>query len=109
ISCNVLTYPGFPIVDWTLQITNNGSADSPIIEDLQALDHSFVRPAGDKREFILRHSRGSRAAAVDFWPTDDLLGPNARFTMGGHGGRPSDYSFPFMNLSWGSGVALMAI
>jgi alpha-galactosidase len=109
ISCHVLTYPGFPIVDWTLQITNNGSADSPIIEDLQALDHSFVRPAGDKREFILRHSRGSRAAAVDFWPTDDLLGPNAKFTMGGHGGRPSDYSFPFMNLSWGSGGALMAI
>src|SRR5207244_10922149 len=58
---------------------------------------------------ILRHSRGSRAAASDFAPTDDLLGPGALLTLGGHGGRPSDYSLPFMNLSWGDGGALMAI
>jgi alpha-galactosidase len=109
ISCVAITYAGLPVIDWTLQITNSGNSDSPIIEDLQGMDHSFVRPAGEKREFVLRHSKGSRAAAVDFWPTDDVLGPGATFTMGGHGGRPSDYSFPFMNLSWGSGGAIMAI
>jgi alpha-galactosidase len=109
ISCDITTYPDFPVLEWVLQITNHGSSDTPIIEDLRALDYVFVRPPGERREFILRHSRGSRAAAVDFWPTDELLGPNAKLTLGGHGGRPSDYSLPFMNLSWGSGGALMAI
>ena len=104
-----MTYAGFPVIDWTLQITNLGNSDSPVIEDLQGLNHFFVRPAGEDREFILRHSKGSRAAAVDFWPSDNMLGPGAKFTMGGHGGRPSDYSFPFMNLSWGSGGAIMAV
>ena len=109
ISCEISTYRRFPIVDYVLQITNRGATDTPILEELQALDYTFSRPPGENREFILRHSRGSRAAASDFSPTEELLAPNTRLTFGGHGGRPSDFSMPFMNLSWGNAGALLAI
>ncbi len=109
ISCEIVTYEKFPVVEWVLQISNGGTSDTAIIEDLQALDYLFNRPLDEKREFIVRHSRGSRAAASDFFPKDELLGPRMKLTLGGHGGRPSDYSLPFMNLSWGNGGAVMAV
>ena len=109
IVCEITTFENFPAVDWLLRITNNGSEDTAILEDLQVLDCEFTRPATERREFILRHSRGSRADVVDFLPTDELLGPDTQRTFAGHGGRPSDYDLPFMNLTWGSGGMMMAV
>src|SRR5205085_8121713 len=73
IACEVTTFDRFPAVDWVLRITNKGTQDTPILEDIRVLDHTFTRSASDGREFILRHSRGSRADVTDFAPTDDLL------------------------------------
>ncbi len=100
ISCRITTFDAFPAVDWFLQIRNVGSQDSAILEDVQVLDHTFTRSPEDTGEFIFRHSRGSRAEVLDFAPRDEWLGPQERRTLGGHGGRPCDYDFPFMNLQW---------
>lgn len=109
LACEVTTFKDFPAVDWLLRVTNTGEKDSPLIQDVRVLDGQFSRPAGERREFILRHSRGSRALMLDFAPTDELLGPNAVRTFTGHGGRSSDQTLPFMNLSWGNGGAVVAV
>ncbi|MDO8302771.1 MAG: SUMF1/EgtB/PvdO family nonheme iron enzyme, partial [Sedimentisphaerales bacterium] len=109
IACEVKLFDTFPAADWVLRITNRGDKDTPILEDVCVLDHVFNRDTAEKREFILRHSRGSRADEFDFVVTDDLLGPNAQYVLGGHGGRSSDYDLPFMNVSWGKGGAVMAV
>ncbi|MHB9035603.1 MAG: SUMF1/EgtB/PvdO family nonheme iron enzyme [Armatimonadota bacterium] len=109
IACDITTYDRFPAVDWVLRVTNKAAKDSPIIENLQAFNYKFTRPASEKREFILRHSRGSRADNYDFMITDDTLLSGEQLLLGGHGGRPSDYDLPFMNLSWGDGGAVIAI
>ena len=72
-------------------------------------DRAFTRRAGPGREFMLRHSHGSRATIWDYAPTDEILGPNERRVLGGHSGRSSDYSLPFMNLAWDDGGAVMAV
>ena len=109
IACEVTTFERYPAVDMVLYITNHGTRDSGILEEVCAFDHRFSRAADEKREFILRHSRGSRADEFDFFATDDLLFPNAQYVLGGHGGRPCDYDLPFMNLSWGNGGAVLAV
>ncbi len=109
IACEVTTFEQYPAVDMVLHITNRGTDDSGILENVCVLDHAFHRVADEKREFILRHSRGSRADEFDFFATDELLSPQAQYALGGHGGRPSDYDLPFMNLSWGSGGAVLAV
>lgn len=109
IACEITSFARFPAVDWVLRFTNRGTKDTPLLEDVRALNAVFQRDPSEAREFILRHSRGSRASEMDFAPTDDLLEPGSRQTIGGHGGRPSDYALPFMNLSWGSGGVTMAL
>ena len=109
ISCEVTTFEQFPAVDWVLQISNQGTQDTPILEDVHVLDYVFRRSATDNREFILRHSRGSRADVTDFAPADELLGPGEERTFGGHGGRPSDESLPYMNLCQGREGIVLAI
>jgi alpha-galactosidase len=109
LSCEVTLFERFPAVDWVVRVTNRSAKDSPLLENLQVLDESFVKPESEKREFILRHSRGSRAWSDDFIPTDTLLPPDSHFTLGGHGGRSSDSDLPFMNLQWGNGGAVLAV
>ncbi len=109
VTCQATTFDGFPAVDWVLRITNKGKTDSPIIEDVRVLDQDITMDAKEKREFILRHSHGSRATMMDFAPTDELLPPGVTRTFTGHGGRPSDQTFPFMNLSYGGSGAVIAI
>ncbi len=109
IACEITTFAEFPAVDWLMRVTNKGSKDSPIIENLQVLDKKFSKKAGDAREFILRRSRGSRMSALDFAPTDEMLGPGAHRTLSGHNGRSSDYDLPFMNLSCGQGGVVLGV
>jgi|GEM_PF-464447 len=109
IACEVTTFDPFPAVDWYVRVTNKGTKDSPIIDRLQVLDYSFEKPATDAREYILRHSRGSRMSPLDFAPTDEVLGPDAKRVLAGHNGRSSDYDLPFMNLSWGRGGLVLGV
>ncbi|MDO8302280.1 MAG: SUMF1/EgtB/PvdO family nonheme iron enzyme, partial [Sedimentisphaerales bacterium] len=109
VACEITTFEQYPAVDMVLRITNRGTEDSGTLEEVCVLDHMFGRTADEKREFILRHSRGSRAEMVDFAPADELLGPRQTRAFYGHGGRSSDYTLPFMNLSWGNGGTMLAV
>jgi alpha-galactosidase len=65
----------FPVMEWTVWLKNAGAADTPIIENIQALDVMFERePAGD---FVLRGVRGDSCLPESFRPFALNLGPNA--------------------------------
>ena len=109
IACEITTYEDFPAVDLLLRVTNNGVNDSGILEDVCVLDHTFTRQQSDGGEFMLRRSRGSRASSLDFAPYDEILLPNEKRTLGGHGGRSCDYDFPFINLAWDDGGVVLGV
>ena len=96
LTCEATLFERSPAVDWVVRVTNRSGKESPLLEDLQVLDEHFLKPESEKREFILRHSRGSRAWSDDFTSIDTLLTPNSRHTFGGHGGRSSDADLPFI-------------
>jgi len=105
VKCVAVEYLDFPTVEWTLYFTNQGTADSPILDGIQALDTSFQRsPQG---EFLLHHSRGSTATAADFQPLEDSLTPGKVMQIASAGGRPTNANLSYFNIEWsGQGVIL---
>jgi len=61
-----VAYKDFPVVEWTLYFKNTGTAPTPILEDIQALDTRFERNADG--EFLLHHSLGTPNSPTDYQP-----------------------------------------
>jgi alpha-galactosidase len=89
-------YDDFPAIEWLLYIKNNGEKDTPILEDIQALDARLAPRAagGDLRLF---YSLGSRAEPKDFAPQEKMLDTPVRLAP--KDGSSSDGVLPFFNLT----------
>ena len=88
----------FPTVEWTIFFKNSSSVDSPILENIQALDLRVER--NGEGEFQLHHNKGAPATPTDYEPYDTPLPKHAKQSVSAKGGRPSDGDFPYFNLAW---------
>ena len=73
-------YHDFPAVEWTLYFKNTGAADTPILENIQALDTTLQR--NGEGEFLLHHNKGAPASPNDYEPYETPLEKNAVLTLG---------------------------
>lgn len=96
LRCETVEYLGFPTVEWTLYFRNTGTADTPLIENIQALDVGMER--GDLGEYTLHHFVGSQCRADDYSPVTSTLGAGSVRRLGGAGGRPSNSDMPYLNI-----------
>lgn len=87
------------LVEWTVRLRNEGKIDTPIIEQVQALDRSFKR--GDEGGFLLHHNVGSPTNRTDFARIETPLPPNAEQHCGATDGRPNSRDLSFFSLDWG--------
>ena len=108
LECHVTTYADAAGVDWVFYLSNTGTADTPIIEQLMPLDASrLVEAAGADGSATLRWSNGDGCTAESFLPHDELLerGRARQFQ-----GTSSDTScFPFFNLKAPGGGWILAV
>jgi alpha-galactosidase len=100
-------YRDFPAVEWTVYLRNDGTTDTPLIENLQAIDMSITRSPG--REFVLHHAAGSPALATDYAPCETILKRSTETRITTKGGRPSDTDLPYFNLTWEDGGVVIAL
>jgi alpha-galactosidase len=100
-------YHDFPVVEWTLYFENTGSADTPILENIQSLDTWFQRRS--EGEFLLHHFRGSPAIATDFEPYQTTLTPKIEKHIATSGGRPTDNALCYFNLDESNSGVIMAL
>jgi len=100
LRCVAIQYHDFPTIDWTLHFKNSGNTDSPILENIQALDAGWDR--GPSGEFVLHHAVGSPANRSDYGPLETPLGPNAKKRISAAGGRPTNSDMSYFNLAWGT-------
>lgn len=107
VRLDTIAYRDFPTVEWTLHFKNTASQDTKIISDIKAIDAPFQR--GPQGEFVLRHWLGSQASPQDYEPEQTTLGPGASQSFAPVGGRPSNGTWPYFNIDWGGGGALLAI
>jgi alpha-galactosidase len=99
-------YGRFPTLEWTLHFENTGSADTPILEAIQALDMRFER--GATGEFLLHHNVGSPTTRSDYAPIETPLPPGAIMRLAGLQGRPTTANLSYFNLAWdGEGVIVV--
>jgi alpha-galactosidase len=112
--CEAVEYRAFPTVEWTLIFRNGGSAATPILQDVRALDAAFPLSLPDgasvpPRGVVLHHAVGSPARADDYAPLETLLRPGASVALAARGGRPSDTDLPFINLEWAGRGLVVAV
>ncbi len=106
VRCTAVAYKDFPTVEWTLYFKNTGSTDTPMVENIQALDIHLER--GESGEFVLHHNRGSQAVKGDYEPFETVLQPGAAKRVSAAGGRPTNSDLSYFNLEWsGEGVIVV--
>jgi alpha-galactosidase len=101
-----LEFTDFESIEWTIYLTNTGEQETPIIEDIKALDAHFLRPKG--HEYRLRHWDGTHVTADDFAPKSTLLEAGRELSFRPNGGRPTGGNWPYYNLETeGEGVIIV--
>jgi alpha-galactosidase len=94
-------------VDWTLYFTNTGSKDTPILENLKAVDVSIKTGIGSN--VTLHRLHGSSCMVDDWLPFDEVVKPNSQIEFAPTGGKSSYGVCPFFNLQWNGGNVTTAI
>ncbi len=93
-------YADFPAARWVVRFRNAGSADTPILEDIQALDSAWHTGASPN----LFYAKGSSGQIDDFQSLSEVVPgmgadmPNKPLVLGCTGGRPSTLFLPYFNI-----------
>jgi alpha-galactosidase len=101
-----LIYTDTPGVDWTITFTNTSGSDTPIIEQVKALDAAVDADA--TAEVVVHRLNGSTCVVDDWLPFDQPLAAGQRVDFGATHGRSSNVS-PFFNVTWGNSGVINAI
>ena len=96
VTVHVQSTNGHQAIDWVAELENCGTKDTPIIEDILALDVSVPIPSQERLR--LHYTNGSACRMDDFLPQITDLPPKEQRLLTPNGGRSSNGIFPFMNL-----------
>ena len=111
VRCVAVEYSDYPVAEWTVFLKNTGQADTPILENLQALDARFERRADG--EFTLHGNKGDWCVPQSYEPYLLKLGPSSHNSFAPDGGRPTNgpRGWPYFNLQvpGGDGGLIFAI
>ena len=106
--CVGIEWLDYPTVEWTVYFKNTGSADTPVLENIRALNVEFCpNQTGD---FILHHAKGAQITASDFEPLATVLGPQTTKQLAGGQGQPTAKDMSYFNLEFpGNRGIVMAV
>jgi len=108
VSATVTAFKRYPAVDWVVYFENTGSADTALIEDIQALDVRLR--TGYFREPVRLHQlAGDVCGEGSFLPFETVVEPGKRLGIAPEGGRSSNGAFPFFNVQYREEGLLTAI
>jgi alpha-galactosidase len=110
VRCVVVDYRSHPATEWTVYFRNTGSANTPILENIQSLDFRFQR--GGASEFILHGIKGDWCAEESFEPYQSTLTPGTVLKLGpAQSGKSCDgpHGWPYYNLQFPGGGVIIAV
>lgn len=107
VRCVAVTYADYPVVEWTVYLKNAGRQDTPLLENVRAIDEEFTREA--KGEFVLHHWKGDGVGPTLYQPLDETLLPKSVHRFAPAGGRGSNIAFPYYNLQMSGGGMMLAV
>jgi alpha-galactosidase len=107
VRCVGVENHGFPTVEWTLYFKNAGGKDTPLLANVLAMD-AILTPPGSG-EVLLHHFRGDNCTKDSFEPFQTPLAPGIDRRFASAGGRPSTGDWPYYNIEWNGGGAILAV
>jgi alpha-galactosidase len=108
VTVTAVAYTAFPAVDWVVHFENQGSKDTPILEDIQALDVGLAT-AGAEQPVLLHQIAGDDCSERTFLPMERTLASGQAVRFAPSGGRSSNGAFPYFTLSHGGRNLVTAI
>jgi len=108
VSATVTTFKRYPAVEWVLQFENLGTQDTPLLQDVQALDVQ-LRTGHHGKPVQLQHLTGDVCGERSFLPLETVVEPGKPVTLAPDGGRSSSGAFPFFNVQYGDEGMITAI
>jgi len=100
-------FTDFPAVEWTAHLSNHGSTNTPVLENIEAFDAALPVPTAGHA--ALHWATGGVASFDDFAPQTTDLKPGAKLRLHPGGGRSSSQVMPFFNLEGAGGGVVIAI
>ena len=99
-------FTAYPVAEWVVYFRNTGEVDTPILENIQALDVTWMAlpmaGAEDCDEVAAFRSLGSIYKINDFEYSEAAVRNGNELSMACGGGRSSDQWLPFWNLRLGA-------
>jgi alpha-galactosidase len=108
VVARVTAFKRYPAVDWVLEFANQGAQDSPLLEDIQALNVQ-LRTGFYRRPVVLHHLRGDLCNEQSFLPLETVVEPGKDVALAPSGGRSSNGAFPFFNAQYGEEGLIAAV
>jgi len=108
VTCVTVEFADFPVVEWTVFFKNTQTANTPILENIEAIDAQFPADSPGVPHLHYINGDGEMHGALQFAPQDRVLDPSAEARFASLNGRPTDPCFPYYNLDWnGKGVIVV--
>jgi len=98
----------YAAVEWVLTLGNEGNTNTPIIENIQALDLA-IRSGYARNPLTLDRNYGDSCDDQSFRNTTAVIEPGGATRMAPVGGRPSNQAFPFFRLQYGAEHLIAAV
>ena len=103
----VVVYENYGATEWTVFFTNPSSNTSQRLSEVLAAD--TIVNGSPRAPYVLHHFNGSSQQANDYAPLTSLLAPGTAQLLYPVGGRPSNGTWPYFNISWEDQGAMVAI
>ena len=109
VEWRVVRFADYPAAEWVLYFRNTGTKDTPIIEDLQALNHLLHDPLEGEHPFVLHRTSGGFNTIWNHEMGRVPLQPGMLETMGGFKGHSNRRDFPFFRVDTRRGSVIVAV
>jgi alpha-galactosidase len=108
VSAQATVFSIYGAVEWLLEFENTSPRDTPLIENIQALDTRLATGYAAK-PVVLRQISGDVCGERSFVPFDTPVESGRPITLAPDGGRSSNGAFPFFNVAYGHEGVIVAI
>ena len=107
VQAAVVVYESFEATEWTVSFANPSSNPSQRLSEVLAAD--TIINGSPTAPYSLHHFNGSAQQADDYAPQTSPLEPSKAQLLFPLGGRPSNGTWPYFNISWDDQGVMVAV
>ncbi len=108
VKCVAVEFTDYPVLEWTLFFKDTQKVNTPILENIKAIDVQFPAEGPGVPHLHYINGDGEVHGNLQFAPQDRVLDPLVDARFASLNGRPTDPCFPYYNLDW-NGKGLIVV